>query len=261
MPATRDNDMKKLLLVLGVGLAVAGCARLDFVGKEPLRVGVSPNYPPLIFVQEGELAGLEMDLMRRLGRELKRPVTAVPLPWEEQMDALVAGKIDIIMSGMSVTDARKVKIGFTDPWMKSGQMAMMRRADAAAITSVDHVRNFSGNIGVLPNTTSQDWAKRNCPNARLIKIASAADAGIQLQKKRIDLFIHDIPSIAWQVASNEAELAPLLIPLEREDIAWGVRRGDAELTAQINQLIKAWQEDGSLEEAILAWIPYYAKLK
>lgn len=253
--------MKRILLLLALAGGLTGCSTDGLREKEPLRVGITPNYPPLIYRQDGKLAGLEYDLMRKLGRELGRPVIAVLIPWDEQMDELVAGKTDIIMSGMSVTKARKVKIGFTDPWMRGGLMAMMRKADATSITSAVQVASFTGNIGVLANTTSDDWVRRSCPSARVIKIASANDAAVQLRRKTIDLFVHDIPSIAWQVASDESDMTALLEPLDREEIAWGVRRDDTELTAQINQIIQRWRDDGSLEASIIKWIPYYNRIK
>lgn len=253
--------MRNFIVVLLIGLFGFGCASLERNNREPLKVGITPNYPPMIFMQDGKVSGLEADLMRKLGRALNRPVKVMSLPWEEQMDALLAGDIDLIMSGMSITEARKVKIGFTDPWMKSGLLAMTRKPEAAAIPTAEQVRRFRGSIGVLAGTTSETWVEKNCTLARVVRIASPADAVLQLQNYRIDLFIHDIPSVVWQVASNEAQLGVLLEPLDREDIAWGVRRNDTELTAQLNALIQEWRADGSLTAAIEQWIPYYGRLQ
>ena len=253
--------MKHVLLSFLAVIGLCGCASIGSGGKQPLKVGFSPTYPPMIFSQDGDPAGVEYDLMRKLGRELDRPVTAVSMPFDELIDALVAGKIDIIMSGLSVTKARQVKIAFTDPWMNAGLGVLMRKAQSESIQTVDDVLRFSGNIGVLVNTTADDFVRRNAKNARVIKIASAADAGVLLQRRTIDLFIHDIPSVAWQAASNEAELTVLMTPLNREEIAWGVRRDDTELLAAVNPLIAAWKADGSLDATITKWIPYYGRFK
>src|SRR5512137_1243580 len=71
-----------------------------------LRVGVSPVFPPMVFRQGKELAGVEVDLARALGEKLGRKVIFVELPWEDQVEALNAGRIDIIMSSMSITMPR-----------------------------------------------------------------------------------------------------------------------------------------------------------
>jgi len=253
--------MKKSVWMLLLAAGLCGCSTVNSPKQEPLKVGITPDYPPMIFSQNGKIAGLEADLMQKLGKELGRPVAVMSLPRDEKVDALIAGKIDIIMSGMSITQARRVKINFTDPWMKGGLMAMMNRSQADKVTTVEQVLSFNGNIGVLANTTAHDFVQRSCPNARIIKIASPSDAGIQLKRRTIGLFIHDIPSIAWQVASNEADLIALLEPLNKEDIAWGVRINDTELVEQVNQVLQKWKTDGTLNEAILKWVPYYAKIK
>ncbi len=252
--------MKKIFLTALLLVGFCGCATTGLKGP-PLKVGISPNYPPLIFTQDGDLAGIEYDLMRKLARELDRPVTVVSMPWEEQIDALIAGKIDIIMSGMSVTKARQVKIAFSDSWMNGGLGVLMHPSQEGRVTTVEAVKQFNGTIGVIPGTTAQDYVLRNCKNARVVKIASAADAGIQIQRRTVDLFIHDIPSVAWQAATFGDELRLLMEPIDREQIAWGLRRDDTELMSQVNEKLAEWKADGSLDAIILKWIPYYNRIK
>src|SRR6478672_9863481 len=94
-----------------------------------LRVGVSPIFPPMVFKQGKELAGVEVDLARELGQELGREVKFIELPWDDQSEALNAGKIDIIMSSMSITQARKWVVDFARPYLIVGQMTLVRRED------------------------------------------------------------------------------------------------------------------------------------
>jgi polar amino acid transport system substrate-binding protein len=51
------------------------------------------------------------------------------LSWEQLPEALLAGKIDIIMSGMSITAARQVRMDFARPYLRAGQVALVRRED------------------------------------------------------------------------------------------------------------------------------------
>jgi len=253
--------MKIWMILAALAVTVCGCSTIGGGNREPLRVGITPNFPPMIFMRDGEVAGIEADLMRRLGRELGRPITVVSMPWNEQMDALSAGRIDIIMSGMSVTTARQVRIDFTTPWMTSGVGVLMRKADQQRFDSVESVLAFNGNVGVLADTTAHFFASRNLPRARIIRIASPADAAIQLRRRTVDLFLDDIPSVAWQAASNEAELAVLMAVLEREQIAWGVRRGNTALRDEVNAVLARWEADGTTDRVIEAWIPYYARIR
>src|SRR6266446_6697505 len=71
-----------------------------------LRVGTAPHYPPIAFKQHGHVTGLEVDCARGVADELGRRVEVVELDWEALIPALESGKIDVIMSGMSITEAR-----------------------------------------------------------------------------------------------------------------------------------------------------------
>jgi polar amino acid transport system substrate-binding protein len=125
---------RKLLLTLpglatGLLAGIAMAAEIKPGESTPLRVGVSPVFPPMVFKQGKELAGVEVDLARALGESLGRKVVFVELDWKDQTEALVAGKTDIIMSSMSMTMARNAILSFTSPYFKIGQMALVRRED------------------------------------------------------------------------------------------------------------------------------------
>ena len=74
--------------------------------------------------------------------------------------------------------------------------------------------------------------------------------------RTIDVFVHDGPSIAWLVSANEADLAGIWEPLNRENLAWAVRRDDAQLLAQINDILGGWKRDGTLSGVLVRWLPY-----
>jgi polar amino acid transport system substrate-binding protein len=113
--------MKQLTaLALTLGLAAsflagaAAAAETETGASAPLRVGVSPVFPPMVFKQGKELAGVEVDLARALGEKLGRKVVFVEMDWKDQTEALIAGKTDIIMSSLSMTPARNAVMTFTN---------------------------------------------------------------------------------------------------------------------------------------------------
>jgi len=186
-----------------------GCATIHETAKlenEPVRVGVTPNYPPIIFKTDGRLSGAEVDLAQLLGEALRRPVRFIELGWDEQIPALLAGKIDIIMSGMSITEVRKVRINFAEPYMKAGLATAMRAEDASQYDSPRKIQEAPVTVGAMVNTTGDAFVQRNFPNAVRIAFRTMRDVVYALKNRRIDLFIHDAPAIAWLVSENEAEL-------------------------------------------------------
>jgi polar amino acid transport system substrate-binding protein len=254
--------LSKIALVVLVPLVLIGFIQSGFpaqgeeVKPEPLRVGITPNYPPMIFNQGVNVVGVEADLARLLGEELNRPVQFVELEWGQQIPALLAGKTDIIMSGMSITKARQVRIYFTDYYVKSGLVAAFRAEDAQKYNSLKSILDSSVVVGVVEGTTGDAFVKRNIPNAmQIIRLTRASDGAFELKRRRIDIFIHDAPSIMWLVSENEADISALWEPMNEESLAWGVRKGDEEFRLQVNNILRRWKEDGTLNRILLKWLP------
>jgi ABC-type amino acid transport substrate-binding protein len=255
-----------VLFAAGLGPVLGGCE--DYYRNPPrpaeippnaLRVGVTSTYPPIIFRQSGEMAGVEADLARLLATRLGRPVHFVEVVWDQQIDTLMGGRTDIIMSGMSVTEARSVRIAFSDPYLEGGLMAAVRSEDARRFGSREALLQTDGVVGAIDRTTGDVFVQRNFPNARRITLSLASDGALALRRRTIDVFVHDGPSIAWLVSANEADLAGIWVPLNRENLAWGVRRDDPTLLQQVNAILGEWKRDGTLTEVLVRWLPYLKK--
>lgn len=218
-----------------------------------LRVGVSPVFPPMVFKQGKELVGVEVDLARALGEKLGRKVVFVELPWEDQIEALNAGRIDIIMSSMSITTARRYVIDFSQPYLIVGQMTLVRREDQNR-----YVLGFPitppGKVGVLKATTGEFLVQRDFPKARRKAFGSADEAVQALKRKKIDLFISD-STLIWRLAGLHAAegLAAVPLVLSEEQLAWGVRKGDDKLLAAANEFIQKASQDGTLNRVFRRW--------
>src|SRR5262245_58287864 len=117
------NRPLKIWMAILVGFHLSIAATIEHARATEilgLRVGVSPVFPPMVFKQGKNLAGVEIELARALGDAMGRSVTFVELPWEEQIEALNAGRIDIIMSSMSITPARRFVVDFSQPYLVIG---------------------------------------------------------------------------------------------------------------------------------------------
>lgn len=251
-----------LALVLACGCTGAGeSIRSDDPSPAPLRVGISPDYPPLVFEIAGKITGVESDLAQLFAGALGRPLTFVPMRWEDLVPGLMAGTIDIVMSGMTVTPAREVQIAFAEPYLDSGLLACMRADDARLYPSAQEIRDTRGNVGVIPGSSADAYVSRHFPNARRIAVARAEHAALALKTRRIDLFVADAPAVVWLVSRNEADLAGYWELLVRERLAWGVRRGNEELLAEANAALARWKADGKLRAVLSHWLPYLDKLQ
>lgn len=224
-----------------------------------LRVGIAPNYPPIAFEEGGKLMGIEVDLANKLGEELPTKVSFVTLDWDELWPSLRDGKIDVVMSGVSITDRRSQLVRFTDPYLRVGQMALVRKSEMAKLSDPAAMNQPGRRVGVEKNTTGEAYARRHLDKATVVPFDSV-DLGLAaLRSGDVDYFIHDAPTV-WRVVGRapkeDPELIGLYRPLTDEYLAWAVRKDEAPtLGALLDGKIEEWEKDGELQAVIDRWIP------
>jgi ABC-type amino acid transport substrate-binding protein len=248
------------------GLVVAGVcfcgwpeavAQNSAAGKDAasiLRVGVSPVFPPMVFKKEKELAGVEIDLARALAEEMGAEVKFVELPWDEQIEALNKGRIDIIMSSMTITPARQWVVTFSKPYLKVSQMTLVRREDQNAYLFGFPIRP-TGTIGTMKSTTGDFLVEREFPKAKRKSFKSEQDAVAALRKKKVDMFISD-STLIWYLAGTHANDGVVGIPiaLSEEVLGWATRKSDEKILAAANSFIEKASENGKLNEVYRRWM-------
>jgi len=222
-----------------------------------LRVGVAANAQPLVYRQGDKIVGLEADLARELAKDLGKSLQFVEYEWEGLIPALMANKIDIIMSGMSVTRLREVRISFAIPYFKSGLMALIRREDSARFSTGLFSLTTSSAIGAIKDTTSEFFVETNYSSVKKILFPDTKPAVKALINKQIDMFIYDAPLILYLASENETRgLTALFTLLTEEYLAWGVRKDNKELMESANNFLRAANKDGRLQQIIKYWIPF-----
>lgn len=236
------------------------------VGEKPLRVGVTTDSPPLIAKQGGKIVGLEAELAREFGKYLDKSIVFVGVPWEDQIPALLDNRTDIIMSGMSITKAREYRIAFSEPYFRTGQIALIRKEAQAMVPMAGYYGLFAWmpvvKVGVIKGTTGEFFAKKNFDNAKEIISFTTTEEAVKALKKRhiqgykIDLIIHDAPMIHNLAAENEGDLVPLPALLTEEYLAWGIRKDDVELLESANRFIEKMKAEEKLMPIIKRWIPF-----
>jgi polar amino acid transport system substrate-binding protein len=195
--------------------------------------------------------------VREVVRETGVTVTIKQVPWAELIPALQSGKIDVIMSGMSVTEARAKQVAFVEPYLRTGQMVLIREQDAPRLGQPARLRDPGRRIAVVGGTTGEQYARVNLTQAEVIAFPGSDAAAAALTAGKVDYFIDDAPSI-WRfgMASNAggAGLVGLYTPLTEEYLAWAVRKDDGKLKAQLDAAVLKMKERGAVDAIVRRWI-------
>ncbi len=241
-------------------ISTTGTQSVQGGDKSPniLRVGVSANAPPLAYKAGNKLQGLEIDFARQLGTYLGRNIRFVELKWDNQIKALEEGRIDIIMSGLTITPKRAYRVTFAKPYMRSGQLLLVRSTEAQRFSSgIYSLMGDKPAIGTIKDTTGDFFITQTINNAKITRYRTSKRAVEALISKQIDVFVHDAPIICHYAAINEnAKLTPILQLATEEYLGWAVNKTDGALLQKLNDFITTGTEDNSLQTTIKRWLPY-----
>ncbi len=229
--------------------------------KDPdiLRVGVSTNAPPIIYRQNNAVTGLEASLAQKLGEFLNKKIVFVEVPWTKQLDYLNDGKTDIVMSGMTITPQRSYLADFVTPYLRSGQILLVRMEDQRKFSrGVADLLNTMYKIGTVSDTTGDFFVTETISNANEVTFKTSRQGVNALIKKDIDVLLYDAPMVCHYAAVNQTEkLIPILAMATEEYLAWAVRKNDSELKESADLFLKAIRDNGVLTSEINTWIPYF----
>lgn len=265
----RVSTLKAVLLVFLCGYLLTGllaCAPAGtprgsvVIAPNPsiLRVGITANAPPLIYKNGKQFAGLEVDFAKKLGRYVGKNVQFVDMDFVKLIPALEADKIDIIMSSMSITPARQYRIAFSNPYLRSGQILLVRLQEKARFaTGIYSLMNSNYVIGTIKGTTGDHFITETINGAKVEYFTEPGDAVQALIKKDIDAFVYDAPMVCHYAAINEnTKLSPILTLATEEYLSWGIRKDNVELLEQSNAFLADLQEKQQLLPMIRARIPF-----
>lgn len=228
-------------------------ARVVKSGK--LRVGMSGDQAPLNMKDKaGAMIGMEPDLATLLAGSMNVKLEIVTVPFPELLAALEAGKVDLVMSGMTITPERNLKVAFVGPYFVSGKSVLTKSQKLASITEASAIDDPSVSLAALGNSTSQRFVETVTPKAKLVTVANY-DEGVQkVLGDEVDGLVADYPICVLSVLRNpEAGLATLVTPLTIEPIGIALPADDGLLLNLVQNYLNALQATGVLEALRSRW--------
>jgi polar amino acid transport system substrate-binding protein len=235
-------------------LALGGCRdRKGPVAKDTLIVGMELAYPPFEMTDEkGAPKGVSVDLANELGKALGKKIVIQNTSFDGLIPALKTGKIDLIISSMTISDERRQSVDFSDPYLSTGLCLLVGRT--APIKTIDDLDKPGITVAVKKGTTGHTYESRNIKNAKVLVLDTEAAAVLEVVQGKADAFIYDQMSTYVNWKKNQETTRALLTPFQRE--YWGIalRKGDARLKEQINRFLATFREQGGFERLGDTWL-------
>ena len=226
------------------------------VNKRVLRVGMSGSQPPFnVKSRSGALIGIEVDLATAIAAGLRVDLEIVQKPFGELLGELEAGRVDMIMSGMAVTPERSQKVSFVGPYLMSGKSILTKSSTLAAAGDTGEINSADITLAALSNSTSETFAKRALPEAKLVTVDDYDEAVKLLREDKVDAVVADMPICRLTIMRfPEAGFATLKEPFTYEPIGIAVPANDPQFLNLVDNFVDAMEATGALDAIRRNWL-------
>jgi polar amino acid transport system substrate-binding protein len=198
--------MKKIAAVLlvitlaltAVSIASAGSVMDRILQKGELVVGITGTQPPLnATTKDGRIIGFDADIAKLIALNMGVKIKFSSMPFAKLLPALHTGKVDLVISSLTMTLDRNLKVAFVGPYYISGKGILTKAQNLAALQDPAGLNRPEFKVGALENSTSQKFVKKSSPKAQLVTAKSYDEALARLLDDKIDALIADYPFCAF----------------------------------------------------------------
>lgn len=247
------------LLKIFVGFLLIGSSILSSaaltIKDGVLTVGVAPESPPLLFLENGIYSGLEADYARLIANQLKLKLEFVTIADNKLVNALESNQVDLIMNGLKVSSELSQKVHILPSYLESSQMAIILYDNILKLGGPGQLYRADKIIGVIKNSSGETLVEVEIADGT-IKYYSNLEQGVKaLRNSEINYLIHDATT-SWHLARDldYKDLQSLYKPLNKEELAFAVSKNNPLLIQKIERLFRDWKTQGIIDVMNRRWI-------
>jgi len=242
------------LLILSAFPAVSQKVLATIVKNGEIRVGTTGDQPPYSMKSKaGDLMGFEIDLAKALATNMGVKLKLVEIPFSQLMDALKAGKIDAIMSGMTITPERNLSALFAGPYTISGKSILTKSSKVAALNDTG-ASGKKYKIVCLKGSTSEEFVKTVMSKQELIAVSNYDDGVNMVINDQADAMVADKPICVLSILRYPGkDLVTTEQPLTIEPIGMALPPGDFQFLNLVTNYISTLQISLTLQGLEQKW--------
>jgi len=221
-----------------------------------LVVGTAGSMPPFnMTTKEGAVIGVEPDIAKLMAQEMGVKLRFEVMPFSELLPALEAGKVDLILSQMTITGKRNMKVAFVGPYFISGKSFVTKIKWIASVKDPGQVNSPKTSMVALRGSTSQTFVERDVPKAKLLLAKDYDEAVDMVLKGKVDAMVADYPICVLTVLRNPGQgLISVISPLNYEPIGIALPGNDPLLVNWMGNFLTTLEESGLLDLLRERWL-------
>lgn len=221
-----------------------------------LVVGTAAGMPPLnMTTKEGDIIGFEPDLAADIASAMGVKLRMEAMAFAELMPALESGRVDMVMSGMTITPDRNLKVAFVGPYFVSGKAFLTKVRRIAEADESGDVNSPDVTLAALKGSTSQFFIEKMLPDTTLVTADTYDEAVKIVLEDRAQALLADYPiCVVSLFRYPDQGLISVISPLTYEPIGIAVPAGDPLLINWLDNFLEALDGSGRQEELDQRWI-------
>jgi polar amino acid transport system substrate-binding protein len=228
----------------------------EILSRGELRVGFEAGYLPFEMAdKKGRFIGFDIDVAKEMAKAMGVKFVPVNTAWDGIIPALITKKFDILISGMTITQERNLKVNFADPYIIVGQTILLNKKHADTVKSYKDLNDPKYTITSKLGTTGEQAVKRMIPRATYKSFEVESEAALEVLTGKADATVYDLPfCVTFMAQQGAGKLIFLDKPFTYEPLAWAIRKGDPDFMNWLNHFLRQMKNDGRYDRIYSKWI-------
>ncbi|WP_019243341.1 MULTISPECIES: amino acid ABC transporter substrate-binding protein [Bacillus] len=254
--------MKRLAIMLisliAILTIVTGCgsskeSSKDGENKDTLVIGVDDQFAPMGFRDEkNELVGFDIDYAKAAAKEMGMKAKFQPIDWSAKESELSSGRIDLIWNGYTITDERKGKVLFTNPYLANAQVVVTLKD-----SKITDLAGLAGKqVGIQSQSSAAEALDSNPIKDKIKNVTEFKNnvlALSDLKSGRVDAVVIDEVVIKYYMAKEKDTFKILDETLAPEEYGVGLKKGNEKLLEKLQSALDKMNEDGTATKISEEW--------
>ncbi|HEA6870487.1 TPA: ABC transporter permease subunit [Staphylococcus aureus] len=216
-----------------------------------LRVGLSADYAPMEFEHtvngKTEYAGVDIDLAKKIAKDNNLKLKIVNMSFDSLLGALKTGKIDIIISGMTSTPERKKQVDFSDSYMMTKNIMLVKKDKVSEYKDIKDFNNKK--VGAQKGTEQEKIAQTEIENASITSLSRLPDVILALKSGKVEgAVVEKTVAEAYLKQNPKLGISNVKFNEEEKDTVIAVPKDSPKLLSQINKTIKEVKDKGLIDK-------------
>ncbi len=261
---TRLRGLCGAVLLAAMAIAAAGevlSAERDpvvsrILERGELVLGTAGSMPPLnMTTKDGAVIGMEIDIAKVMADSMGVRLRVETMAFAELLGALEAGRVDIVMSGMTITPRRNLRVAFVGPYIEAGKCFLTKLEEIATVEDPALIEMPELRVAALEGSTSQAFVREAMPDAALTTAASYDDLTRMVLEDEVHAALADSPLCAVALARYpDAGLVSIFTLLTYEPLGAALPATDAHFVNWTENFFGAIEGSGALESIRFKWL-------